>query len=367
MLTPDNIIKEISFIGTEYEYYSHPILTANEEDSLLLDTAQTTSMIFHDKSEYNGVLWGDGRDMIMYPKFHRGEKYKLPINKYSILEYNNVSVKFYHSTLENSLGGEGNKIEILSKIENKDEYHLDKVYSLLNFEGKSWQHFVQDALPILIFGLDFLQENPDIDILIYEPHTWSKETFFELMSYFNIQNKIIFLPHQYEFILNVKTLYKFDSSSTIPVWWFNNWFYEKINKLLNIKDSECKNVILIERPNSRSIQNIDEISFILNEYASNNGLNYLRFNPSDLKPDELFKIFQNAHTIVSPHGGANYNLIFCNSNVKFIELCFIDCMYTLYNLASSIKCKYYIIPNRGHNNTQNLYLSPEKLKKIIYE
>lgn len=364
MLTPDNIIKHISFKNTQYEYYNHPIITCDEDDSELLDQAQTTSMIFHNVNEYNNNYWEDGRPMIKYPKFHRGETYKLPINEYFIKQYNNVRIHLYSTTIENSIGGEGKKIEILEHI--SSNFDLDKVYPLLNFEGKSWQHFTQDCLPILIFGLDLLKSNPDIDLLIYEPHTWDKNTFFELMKYFNLDNNVIFIPHNVDYQINIKTLYNFETNSTIPTWWWNNWFYEEINKHLNISNKN-KNVILIERSNSRVLKNIDEIAKTLKEYAMNNDLEFYRFNPSNLNPSELFYLFSEAHTIVSPHGGANYNIIFSNSNVKFIELCFINCMYTLYNLASSIRCKYYIIPFMGHNNTRDFYLHPEKLKKIINE
>ena len=51
MHIPDNTIKHISFIGTKYEYYSYPILTADDTDKILLDVAQTTSMIFNRSSQ----------------------------------------------------------------------------------------------------------------------------------------------------------------------------------------------------------------------------------------------------------------------------------------------------------------------------
>lgn len=359
-----NTLKYKSFIGTDYEYYNHPILTCDEADRFILDKAQTTSFIFQDQKYYNGNHWEDGRPMIGYPKWHRGESYKLDVNEYFINEYDSVKIRIYDGSVENSIGHEGRKIEIVGEADG--EYQLNKIYSLLNFEGKSWQHFTQDCLPMLIFAIDFLKENSDVDLLVYEPHTWKVETFFELMKYFNLDNKVVFIPHGFNYELNVKTLYNFDANSTVPTWWWNNWFYEEIKKY--IPSSQLNNnVILVERPNFRSLKNSNEVSDILQEYARSNKLNFHRINPSDLEPDELFSIFSEAHTVVSPHGGANYNMIFCNANTKFVELCFTNCMYTLYNIASSIKCKYYIIPTEGHNNTQNFYLPIEKIKKIINE
>lgn len=358
------VIKRKNFIGTGYEYYSHPILTVDEDDKLKLDNAQTTSMFFHRPEDYNGTKWSDGRPMLAYPRLHRNEKYTLPINDYFIKQYDNVKVHICYSTVEESIGGEGKKIEVIETVNN--EFELDKVYPLLNYEGKSWQHFTQDCMPMLVFALDFLKQNPDIDLLVYEPHTWSQETFFELMSYFNLENQVIFIPYGFDFYVNVKTLYNFESESTIPTWWWNNWFYEEANRYFSTS-KENTNVILIERPHSRAIQNMDEVEDLLKEYANANNLSFYKINPSNLEPRDLFSIFNKAHTIISPHGGANYNILFCNSNVKFVELCFTNCMYTLYNIASSIKCKYYIIPSDGHNNTQSFYVDINKIKQIINE
>ena len=88
------IIKTISFKDTPYEYYQYPILTADEEDRNLLDTSMTNIQGFHKYGEYNGYNWKDGTTpMMFFPKFHRGEKYQLPINNYSIKQYNFESKK----------------------------------------------------------------------------------------------------------------------------------------------------------------------------------------------------------------------------------------------------------------------------------
>jgi hypothetical protein len=37
----------------------------------------------------------------------------------------------------------------------------------------------------------------------------------------------------------------------------------------------------------------------------------------------------------------------------------------LYNLASGIKLKYYVIPIKGHNNTPSYHLQLNKIEKIL--
>ena len=146
----DNIIKYIDFNNTKYNFYEYPIFTADEEDNLKLDSAHLTSMIFHNENDYDNTKYSDNRLMIRFPKFHRNEKYELPINQYFIKKYTNIEIVCLKSTVEESIGGEGKKIQILHNIK-ETQCNFDKIYPLLNFEGKSWQHFVQDCLPILIF------------------------------------------------------------------------------------------------------------------------------------------------------------------------------------------------------------------------
>ena len=236
-----NIVKAVSFKNTPYEYYQHPILTADEEDRNLLDTSMTNIQGFHRHGEYNGYNWGDGTPMMFFPKFHRGEKYQLPVNDYNIKQYDSIQIKIHFGTVENYRCGEGKRIEVLG---NTDQFDLEKIYPILNFEGRSWQHFMQDALPILMFGLDLLKQDPSIDILMYEPTSWIKDTFLEVMSYFNLDNKVVFVPYGVEIQLGVKTLYNFEADPTVPVCWWNNWFYEEAHKLFS-QSEKNENVIIV--------------------------------------------------------------------------------------------------------------------------
>jgi capsular polysaccharide biosynthesis protein len=356
-----NIVKAVSFKNTPYEYYQHPILTADEEDRNLLDTSMTNIQGFHRHGEYNGHNWSDGVPMMWFPKFHRGEKYQLPVNDYYIKQYDSSQVKIHFSTVEGYRCGEGRKIEIIGTT---DQFDLEKVYSILNFEGRSWQHFMQDALPILMFGLDLLKKDPSIDILMYEPTSWIKDTFLEVMSYFNLDNKVVFVPYGAEIQLGVKTLYNFEADPTVPVCWWNSWFYEEANKLFS-QSEKNENVIIIARQKSRYIENFDEISNILEQYALQNNLNFYKVDPGNLTPQELFSIFSKAHTVLCPNGGASFNMMFCNKNTKFIEVGFTEWSYVLYNLASGIKLKYYVIPIKGHNNTPSYHLQLNKIEKIL--
>jgi hypothetical protein len=358
-------IKKQSFENTPYSYYNHPLLCADEEDYSLLDKSMTNLQKFHNPNEYINYNWpikGDwteGTKMMWYPKFHRREKYKLPVNEYSIEEYENVLIKIHTFTVKNC---EATKVEVMNHIDGP--YTANKIYPLLNFEGKSWQHFMQDCIPILMFGLDFLRENPDVDLLVYQPHTWNTNTFFEVMKYFNLSNHVIFIPYSVEMYISAKFLYNFEARPMIPVCWWNNWFYEKANDIFNTS-KQNKNVILVERKGTRTIENFGEIEQIMKNYSTTNNLNFVKVNPNELPPDEVFNLFNNAHTVLSPNGGASFHILFCNKNVKFIETAFVDWSYILYNIASAIKCKYYVMPIRGHNNTPSFKLNPNKLIKIL--
>jgi capsular polysaccharide biosynthesis protein len=124
-------------------------------------------------------------------------------------------------------------------------------------------------------------------------------------------------------------------------------------------------VIYNRRNHARKIINENDLLLVLEEYTKANNLNLIVFEAEKFSIQERFEIYKNAHTIVAPHGGANYNIIFSNPKSKFIECVFIDTMYTLCNLAGGIELDYYLLPDRGDNNTTGTIVNIDKLKLIL--
>jgi hypothetical protein len=348
-----NIIKE-KILTEEEKYYSYPIKVSNSFDADFLDQSKTTGMIFFGKREFS------------YPKFWRNEKFKLPFNEFYIREYEKVSFEVVSNHL--AYFDEGDRIRFVSPdndtiFSEYSELHFNKVFPALNFMGYLWQHFVQDVLPILYFGKEFLNENSDVVILLYEGIPEDIVNYF--LGAFKINNQVQYIPYSGK-IISADHLYKFETNVQIPTYWWNNFFYEGIHKIVNEnKNHSRKNLIYTKRLYRRTVLNEDEFKEVLKEYAHQNNLNFIEFESEHYDIEERVNIFNDAHTIVSPHGGANYHILFAPKGCKFIEYTFADSMYTLYNIASSIELDYYVVPGGGNNTTISFEVDLNKLKWIL--
>ncbi len=342
-----NVIKE-KILKNEEKYYSYPIKVSNTSDANFLDNSKTTGIIIFGEKQFN------------YPKFWRNEKFKLPFNEFSIREYKDTYFEIIPS-IDIAYYGEGNRVRLTG--EKKSDLSVNKVFPALNFMGYLWQHFVQGTLPILYFGREFLQRNPDIVILLYSGISEDIVNYF--FNLFEISNPIKYVSYE-GCVISTNHLYNFESNVQIPTYWWNNFFYEGIHKLVNQSyKQEKKNVIYTKRLYRRTISNEDQLKDTLINFCLRNNLNFIEFEAEKYTIEERADIFRNTHTVISPHGGANYHLIFCPKGIKFIEYTFIDCLYTLYNIASSLELNYYVVPNYGTNETHSIEIDIHKLNMLL--
>lgn len=350
-----NIIKQ-KILTEDEKYYSYPIKVLNEEDALFLDKSRTKGLISFGKREIN------------HPKFWRGEKFKLPQNEFTIQKYEDI--KFKLKAQELPYNDEGDRVELCADWY-PHVHELDKVFPLVNYGGGSWQHFVQDNLPILIFARDFLIENPDVCILCCNTPRDIREYFFNKLG---IKNSVIEYPFRFylnkvEYSVKCKELYNFECNVQTPVYWWNNFFYKDISNYLwkNEQPTLRNNLIYLKRNQSltRKFNDENNIIEVLYNYASSNDLNFIIFESENYTMKEKASIFRDAHTIIGTHGGANYHIIFSPKGTKFIEYTFIDTMHSLYNIASSLEFNYYMVPNIGNNSTESIDVDINKLIELL--
>lgn len=341
----DLIFKQLTDAEREYSLIAK---TATSEDTILLDQATTTGLIQF------------GVTQMPYPKIWKHNKeFKLPFHYFKIKKYENVVIETVGDTLP--FYDEGTRVKISTKVPTMAG---KKIFPALNFGGNSWQHFIQDVLPIIYFAKDLLISNQDISILLYDGVERNIVNFvFEKL---NITNDLIFIPYKSNVVAKVDTLLNFESNTQVPTQWWPLFLYKEINNtLLNNETTTRKNIIYNKRSNSRQVSNEAEVLTCLQEYADINNLNLIEFQAERYSIQERFEIFKNAHTIVAPHGGANYNIIFSNPKAKFVEYVFTDCMYTLANLAGGIGLDYYLVPGPGNNNSPSVVVDITKLKIIL--
>jgi hypothetical protein len=357
------VIKQ-KLLTEDEKYYSYPIKVHSEKDALILDQAKTTGMIFFGKREIN------------YPKFWRGEKFKLPQNEFTIRKYEDIKFRIKPELLP--YFDEGTRVELISDLY-PHKYEFNKVFPLVNFCGTSWQHFSQDLLPILSFARDFLIENPDVIILTYPiVYPYIRDYFFKK---FNIKNKVLSIPASFdsnrtldfiaelEFYAKCNELYNFESNIQVPTEWWNSFFYRDISNLLHKDEvpSTRNNVVYLRRGKElyRTIYNDEEVIETLSNYSKKNNLNFIIFEHQNYTIEQQAEIIRNAHTIVASHGGNSCNVIFAPKGAKFIEYTYIDTLYSMYNMASSLELDYYMVPNRGDLTTLGIYVDIKKLIDIL--
>ena len=155
----------------------------------------------------------------------------------------------------------------------------------------------------------------------------------------------------------------------IPIW-ITKWLQEKFI----VKDNKTKNKIYIERGDDnlkrnqlRSIINENEIKkYLLNK-------DFIIIKPHEINFLDQVNYFYNADYIVSLHGAAFANIVFCKPETKIIELKGLHAGTAIENLARrsnlnyySITCKAKMAPNYNLPNQQGQIEVPlNSLNKIL--
>ncbi len=136
-----------------------------------------------------------------------------------------------------------------------------------------------------------------------------------------------------------------------------------------------KNVVYISRGTNtmRSVINENEIIKAINNFCINNEYIFKLFiNPSGLSSN-LKEALQNSYIVISPHGGALGNMIYCNKKtniIEFISLSKLEERPCFYYLSQALGLNYYNIEPVNFNFDSKMEVSItkiiEKMNLIIY-
>ncbi|MBF8263311.1 MAG: hypothetical protein HW387_976 [Parachlamydiales bacterium] len=335
--------------------YDKLINTVDEDDRLLLDRASVTSHIYFNERRMS------------FPRFHRGEVFQLPFSEFRIEKYSNAT---FHINTSVGYSGEGDQIKVLNET-TFSNHDCSDVFSAINCFGFIWQHVLQDSLPIIYFGREYLISHPQTAILMHSLRSPERNAqICHIIKLMGITNKIIFLRPYYKQTMSVKSLVVLRSNNEVPCWWWPNFFYHGINQFIKGKDSNRSNVILIRRTDrssqSRYVLNHEDLKKMVINYCRDKGLNFVEFF-LEKYPNfrQRYFVFQNAHTIIAPHGGANYHVLFSPEQTKFIEFCAANELNSLYNIASALNFKYFILPCLTDESNHNFNVDAKKVSKAL--
>ena len=186
--------------------------------------------------------------------------------------------------------------------------------------GESFQHFVQDTLPILTLPKEIPNELNQIPILLAKPaHSFkSAQAYLERL---NLSNPIEYIEPSSNLFINKLYIFDFKPFNGLyglPTSLYSNVYKDFCGEKL---PTDCKrSVLLIEREEKvRNFKDFELISAQIEEWAKSRGLTFETLNTGTSNIEEIRSCFRRARYIFAIHGGANYNVIWSQPDVTLIE------------------------------------------------
>lgn len=228
----------------------------------------------------------------------------------------------------------------------------------------SFQHFVQDCLPIILMSKDFLNLRPNVVLLLPKANL-NFSTQSELIRKIGITNEIIETDKK---SISVKNLYFWDfkpfNAKYVLQAGLESALFETIRKGItsNLQD---KIILIIRKETTRNFANLELITHSMNKLAIELDLKFEIIDSSEAKLMDYEKLLPKAKIIVSMHGGANYNLLFAPRNSLFFEFVPINETNSLINFFKYSEITYIPVPIDFRLTQPTAVLIPEqKLKEI---
>jgi hypothetical protein len=232
-----------------------------------------------------------------------------------------------------------------------------KVAVFLDVSGAgSFQHFVQDCLPIISLIQDLPEIPKDIPIIVREPdHNFT--SFKSYLNAINCQNPIHFLRSGAS--ITVEKLfflrfYPFNAIYSLPPLLYEST-YSKFHSSANSLPTEKRNVILVNRHEKiRNFNDLEPIVARLEKWCKQTNLELKLLNPKTTSFDELQDVFSKTKYVFAVHGGANYNMIWAPPDATLIEFIPTQATDSLFHMTLSYGQNYlpYALP---HDKGEKFY------------
>jgi hypothetical protein len=231
----------------------------------------------------------------------------------------------------------------------------------------SFQHFIQDCLPIISLIQDLPEITKEIPIIVREPD----HNFFSFQSYLegiNCQNPIHFLRSGASITVEQLYFFRFDPFNalySLPPLLYEST-YSKFHSLGHSAPTEKRNVVLVNR--NEKIRNFDDIELIvaqLETWCRQKNLDLTVFDPKTSNFNEIRKVFSKTKYVFAVHGGANYNMIWAPPDATLVEFIPTKSTDSLFHMTLSYGQNYlpYALPHDKGDKTY--YVSTLDMDLII--
>jgi len=245
---------------------------------------------------------------------------------------------------------------------------IDKAILMDVSGGESFQHFIQDCLPLISLIQQFPEIPDDAPLIIRRPapEFLSFETYLKKL---NINNPIIFTDEYSS--LQIKELYllqfePFNATYSIPPLLYQ-FMYEKFQSNSSPQREGNRIAIVIDR--RETIRNFDNLSLLyksLNHWCKEHSLILKLINIKELTLEEIQNAFSQAKFVFAIHGGGNYNMIWAPKDCTLIEFVPTEATDSLFHLVLSFGQTYlpYALP---HNKGDAYFkVSASDLESILH-
>ena len=223
------------------------------------------------------------------------------------------------------------------------KYDFDEAFSFSTGGANSFQHFVQDCLPIIANTVEFLQNRPQLILLLEKPNInfTSQEILIRKLG---IKNAIFYtgtVP------LKIKNFYywnfePFNARLILPSSWYN-----RLNSCLEDLsiDKQKKYLTLITRKEStRNFQNEKDLIQNLKNIANELNLEFALIESHKANLIDYSETLPKTKILIAMHGGASFNSIFLTKNSIFFEFIPIQNTNSSINFVSGMGVHYVPVP-----------------------
>ena len=236
-----------------------------------------------------------------------------------------------------------NVFYIQRKFNGLNSQEVSRVRALLCLDlggAESFQHFISDVLPLLLPFRNFLQRNTDI--IIGLPESSRGDVHRLLLDWVGIQNEIVFLGSNPYFVNELFTITADPKNYVYAV--PSSLIYELASQLRLNKSPQNKIALLYRNQRTRNIANFDEIKSWLKIFCRNIGYELLIIDTNKLDITVVRNLLSECKILLSPHGGACYNVLFLRKDSLFVEFIPTKNTNTVEYFARSSGINYLPIP-----------------------
>ncbi len=257
---------------------------------------------------------------------------------------------------------------LLNLEDSNEEFQIEKAV-LIRHSGDemSWQHFIQDAIPLFTNDLIKLLRD-DITIRIILPNILPHHIFI-IKEILELKNEIICVFNG----IIIKKLY-------IPIFTPVNKFINciipskyrlsianKIQSKLTLYNQQYV-LYLTRRGLCRNPDNEKEITSFLEKYANDQNLKFINFDANNYSSvKERFELFHNSQIIIAPHGGSIFHMYACKPGTKFIEFVSIEGnpICDSNKLAPYLGLEYKVLLVNGSHSGPGYNVNMNKLIELL--